>query len=173
MTTAAYIALGSNVGVRETHIRDAMGRLIRVGRVLAVSELFETDAVGEVAQCAFINAAAAIETDLSPRDLLNGLLDIEREGGRDRSQSQRWGPRTIDLDLLLYGEEVIDEPGLTVPHPRMHERLFVLEPLDQIGAEVVHPVLGVTVRSLLTALRQNASGRAAGNSPTYDGPRSR
>ena len=95
--------------------------------IVAVSELRETDPVGVVDQPPFLNGAAALETELSPRELLDVLLAVERELGRERRE--RWGPRTIDLDLLLYGDESIDEPGLTVPHPRLHERRFALEPL--------------------------------------------
>jgi nicotinamide-nucleotide amidase len=173
MTTDAYIALGSNIGAREAHVREALERLGRLGRVVATSDLIETQPVGEIPQGAYLNAAARLATSLQPRDLLNAMLEIEREGGRDRTSSTRWGPRTIDLDLLLYGDWIIDEPGLTVPHPRLHERLFVLQPLAQIAAEVLHPILGSTIGDLLAELRRTAAGRAASGSPTYDEPRSR
>ena len=135
--TRAYVGLGANLGDREATIRAALAEL---PGLVAVSELRETDPVGVVDQPAFLNGAAALETELSARELLDALLAIERELGRERRE--RWGPRTIDLDLLLYGEERIDEPGLTVPHPRLHERRFALEPLADLDPELVIPGRG-------------------------------
>lgn len=135
--TRAYVGLGANLGDREATIRAALAEL---PGLVAVSELRETDPVGVVDQPAFLNGAAALDTELSPRELLDALLSIERELGRERRE--RWGPRTIDLDLLLYGEERIDEPGLTVPHPRLHERRFALEPLADLDPELVIPGRG-------------------------------
>jgi 2-amino-4-hydroxy-6-hydroxymethyldihydropteridine diphosphokinase len=109
--------------------------------VLAVSTFRETDPVGVVDQPRFLNGAVAVETELSPRGLLDVLLRIERDLGRVRDGT-RWGPRTIDLDLLVYGEEVVDEPGLRVPHPRLHERRFALEPLAELDPELVVPRAG-------------------------------
>jgi 2-amino-4-hydroxy-6-hydroxymethyldihydropteridine diphosphokinase len=136
--TVAYIGLGSNLGDREETLRDALARLAELGEV-RVSCFHETDPVGVTDQPKFVNAVAELSTQLAPRDLLDALLAIERELGRDRSREQRWGPRTLDLDLLLYGGEMIDEPGLTVPHPRLADRRFVLEPLHELVPGLVLP----------------------------------
>ena len=144
--TIAYVGLGSNVGDREATIRAAIAAL---PGVVAVSELRETDPVGVTEQPVFLNGAFALETELSARELLRSLLAVERELGRERRE--RWGPRTIDLDLLLYGGETLDEPGLTVPHPRLHERRFVLEPLAEIAPRLVIPGRG-RVEDLLAEL---------------------
>jgi 2-amino-4-hydroxy-6-hydroxymethyldihydropteridine diphosphokinase len=145
----AYVGLGSNLGDREATIRRAVELLgARPGiEVLAVSTLRETDPVGYEDQPRFLNGAAALEVDLPARGLLDELLAAERELGRDRSREQRWGPRTIDLDLLLYGHETVDEPGLTVPHPRLAERQFVLEPLCELDPDLTLPD-GRAVREL-------------------------
>lgn len=144
----AYVALGSNLGDREATLRGAAERLGAVEgvRVVGVSELRETDPVGMVEQPRFLNGAVALDTDLSPRDLLDVLLGIERELGRVRDGA-RWGPRTLDLDLLVYDDVVVDEPGLRVPHPRLHERRFVLEPLADLD-----PLLEVPGRGTVSAL---------------------
>jgi 2-amino-4-hydroxy-6-hydroxymethyldihydropteridine diphosphokinase len=130
----AYVGLGSNLGEREATLREALARLGEIDgiAVVAISSFRETDPVGNVDQPRFVNAAAEIETSLGPRDLLESLLEVERSLGRDRTREERWGPRTIDLDLLLYGDETVDEPGLEVPHPRLAERAFVLEPLLEL-----------------------------------------
>ena len=145
--TAAYIGLGSNLGDREGTLRAALARLAELGRARA-SSFRETDPVGVTDQPRFLNAVVELSTDLPARDLLHALLAIERDQGRDRSREERWGPRRLDLDLLLYGEEVIDEPDLTVPHPRLAERLFVLEPLHELAPGLVLPD-GTPVRDLL------------------------
>lgn len=139
----AYIGLGSNLGEREEMIARALGLLGAEDgiRVLAVSTIRETDPVGIEDQPRFLNGAAEVETDLPPRELLERLLAIERELGRTR-EGPPGGPRTIDLDLLLYGDEVVDEPGLQVPHPRLAERRFALEPLHDLSPELTIPGAG-------------------------------
>jgi 2-amino-4-hydroxy-6-hydroxymethyldihydropteridine diphosphokinase len=121
------IGIGSNLGDRARHIADAVGALAGTGALVRVSSLYETAPVGGPKQGKYLNAVAVVDTDLSARTLLEDCLEIEREHGRERRE--RWGPRTLDLDILLYGDSVISEPDLTVPHPRMTERRFVLEPL--------------------------------------------
>ena len=137
----AFVGLGSNLGEREATLWKALEGLGATQgiEVLAVSSFRETDPVGVVDQPRFVNAAAALETSLSPRELLERLLDVERSLGRDRAVEERWGPRTLDLDLLLYGGESIDEPGLEVPHPRLAERAFVLEPLLELDPDLRLP----------------------------------
>jgi 2-amino-4-hydroxy-6-hydroxymethyldihydropteridine diphosphokinase len=144
--TRAYVGVGANLGDREATIRAALEAL---PGLVGVSKLRETDPVGVVDQPPFLNAAAVLETELAPRELLDTLLAVERELGRERRE--RWGPRTIDLDLLLYGDETIDEPGLTVPHPRLHERRFALEPLLDLDPELAIPGRG-RVANLLAGL---------------------
>jgi 2-amino-4-hydroxy-6-hydroxymethyldihydropteridine diphosphokinase len=138
-----YVGLGANLGDRAETLRTAMGQLGQEPgvEVVAVSTFRETDPVGLVDQPRFLNAAAAIETELPPRELLTRLLAIERRLGRSRD-GPRFGPRTIDLDLLVYGDLVVDEPGLTLPHPRLHERLFAVEPLVELDPALVVPGLG-------------------------------
>jgi 2-amino-4-hydroxy-6-hydroxymethyldihydropteridine diphosphokinase len=148
-----YVALGSNLGDREGTIRRALELLEADGQieVVAVSSLHETDPVGYLDQPRFLNGAAALRTQLAPRALLERLQDIERELGRDRS-GPRYGPRTIDLDLLFYGDETVDEPGLQIPHPRLAERRFVLEPLAELDGSLEVPGRG-SVQALLAALQ--------------------
>jgi 2-amino-4-hydroxy-6-hydroxymethyldihydropteridine diphosphokinase len=150
--TRAYVGLGSNLGDREAYVRAALGALgVEPGiEVVAVSTFRDTEPVGVVDQPRFLNAVAAIETTLSARPLLDRLLAIERRLGRTRTGA-RFGPRTIDLDLLVYGEERLDEPGLEVPHPRLHERRFALEPLAELDSQLVVPGHG-RVGELLAAL---------------------
>ena len=137
----AFVGLGSNLGEREATLWKALEGLGATEgiEVVAVSSFRETDPVGKVDQPRFVNAAAALETSLRPRELLERLLDVERSLGRDRAVEERWGPRTLDLDLLLYGGETIDEPGLEVPHPRLAERAFVLEPLLELDPDLRLP----------------------------------
>ena len=151
--TRAYIGLGSNLGDREALLRSALEQLASEHGIelVAVSSVRETDPVGFAEQPRFLNAAAAVETTLSPRELLERLLGIERRLGRVR-EGPRFGPRTVDLDLLLYGGETVDEPGLTVPHPRLAERAFALEPLVELDPELVVPGAG-PVRALLRGLQ--------------------
>lgn len=143
----AYVGLGSNLGDRERTIRRAV-ELLGAKRI---STLRETDPVGIVDQPRFLNGVAEVETDLTPRELLERLLAIERELGRTR-EGPRGGPRTIDLDLLLYDDVALAEPGLTVPHPRLHERMFVLEPLAELAPDRLVPGRG-QVHALVTRLR--------------------
>ncbi|MDQ3995003.1 MAG: 2-amino-4-hydroxy-6-hydroxymethyldihydropteridine diphosphokinase [Actinomycetota bacterium] len=145
----AYIGLGSNLGDRGAYLERAVDLLRADERidVLAVSSFRETEPVGLREQPRFLNGAATVETDLSARELLDRLLAVERELGRERT-GPRFGPRTIDLDLLLYGRETIDEPGLTVPHPRLQERAFVLEPLIELEPSLALPD-GQRLRDLL------------------------
>jgi len=139
----AYIGLGANLGDRAGTLRAAVAALDALDgiEVVAVSAFRETDPVGYLDQPRFLNGAAAVETVLAPRELLDGLLAVERSLGRTR-EGPRLGPRTIDLDLLLYGDESFDEPGLTVPHPRLHERAFALEPLGELDPGLVIPGKG-------------------------------
>jgi 2-amino-4-hydroxy-6-hydroxymethyldihydropteridine diphosphokinase len=140
----AYVGLGSNLGDREQTLVAAVDALrAEEGvEVEAVSRLVETDPVGFLDQPRFLNGVAALETTLSPRALLELLLDVERRFGRSREGVPANGPRTLDLDLVLYGGEEIDEPGLRVPHPRLHERAFVLEPLAELDPGLEIPGLG-------------------------------
>jgi 2-amino-4-hydroxy-6-hydroxymethyldihydropteridine diphosphokinase len=155
----AYVGLGANLGDREDTIRRAVALVDELGGVLVVgvSSLRETEPWGPVEQPRYLNGAVAVETDLPPRELLDALLDVERGLGRARDDEERWGPRTIDLDLLLYGDLVLDEPGLDVPHPRLHERRFALEPLAELAPDALLPGRG-TVAELLRALDTPAQG---------------
>ncbi|MHC4220199.1 MAG: 2-amino-4-hydroxy-6-hydroxymethyldihydropteridine diphosphokinase [Planctomycetota bacterium] len=150
MTVVAYIALGSNLGDRRRLLESALDHLRGIAGVelVSASDLIETMPQGPAGQRPYLNGAAALRTGLAPRELLDAMLTIETAHGRDRDRERRWGPRSLDLDLLLYGDLVIDEPDLTVPHPRLHERWFVLEPLARIAPDALHPVLGVTVERL-------------------------
>jgi 2-amino-4-hydroxy-6-hydroxymethyldihydropteridine diphosphokinase len=149
----AFVGLGSNLGDREATIRSALAELGATPgiEVRAVSQLRETDPVGYVDQPRFLNGAAELETTLEPRELLAVLLGIERRFGRDRAAGPRFGPRTLDLDLLLYDDLVLAEPGLELPHPRLHERLFVLEPLAELDPDLDLPRWGA-VETLISEL---------------------
>ena len=145
----AYVGLGSNLGDREGYLARAIEALRGEPgvEVSEVSTVRETDPVGFLDQPRFLNAVAGVETDLEPRALLERLLAVERALGRERG-GVRFGPRTIDLDLLLYGSEVVDEPWLEIPHPRLHERRFVLEPLVELNPSLVIPGRGPVVTLL-------------------------
>jgi 2-amino-4-hydroxy-6-hydroxymethyldihydropteridine diphosphokinase len=152
--TRAFIGLGSNLGDREAWIRQAVAALgsLPGTEVRGVSRLRETEPVGMTDQPRFLNGAVEVETSLGARELLEALLEIERSLGRDRSGVPQGGPRTVDLDLLLYGEAVIREHGLEVPHPRLPERRFVLEPLADLDPGLEVPANG-GVQALLAELR--------------------
>jgi 2-amino-4-hydroxy-6-hydroxymethyldihydropteridine diphosphokinase len=151
--TRAYVGLGANLGERAAAIDSALDllRLTDGVEVVAVSSLRDTDPVGYVDQPRFLNGAAEVATTLTARELLDRLLAIERHLGRVRGEGPRFGPRTIDLDLLLYGDEQIDEPGLQIPHPRLHERRFALEPLAELDPALEIPGHG-PVQALLAGL---------------------
>jgi 2-amino-4-hydroxy-6-hydroxymethyldihydropteridine diphosphokinase len=147
----ACLSLGSNIGDREDNLRQAIARLHEVGEVHAVSGFYETEPVEvEGEQPWFLNCAVSVETSLKPEELLAGILTIEREMGRRRDQVR--APRTIDIDILLFGDLVVDLPHLTIPHPGLSRRRFVLEPLAEIAPDTRHPVSRLTVRELLETL---------------------
>jgi 2-amino-4-hydroxy-6-hydroxymethyldihydropteridine diphosphokinase len=153
----AFIGIGSNLGDPADRCRDAFRRLGAVPgiRLLRSSSLYRTEPVGPRDQPWFINAVAEIRTGLRPQGLFAALKGIEREMGR--IEGPRWGPRVMDLDLLLYGQEVVAEAGLIIPHPEMHRRRFVLEPLCELASYVVHPAFGVSASGLLDRLRDPAA----------------
>ena len=149
MHKTVYLSLGSNLGEREHHLQAAIERLRDLGEVTAVSSVYETEPVDLAAQPWFLNCAVQLETELMPKQLLARLQEIERDMGRRRTQKK--GPRTLDIDILLFGHSVIDTPALVVPHPALHERRFVLEPLAEIAPETRHPVFKRTLRELCDA----------------------
>ena len=157
MAETAYLSLGSNLEDRSANLRAAMAQLDAAGRLLAVSALYETQPVDVPDQPWFLNCVAAIETDMTPRELLNLALRIEGETGRLRMREK--GPRKIDIDVVLFGDRIVDEPDLKIPHPAMHQRRFVLEPLVEIAPEARHPELGKTARELLAALGEGQTVR--------------
>jgi 2-amino-4-hydroxy-6-hydroxymethyldihydropteridine diphosphokinase len=169
-STRVFIALGSNVGDSGLTLMQALKALDEAAGVSVrrISQFLRTEPVGGPPdQPPYLNGVADLEVELSPHQLLALLQDIERSLGRDRAREVRWGPRTCDLDILLAGDAVIDSPELTVPHPRMHERLFVLEPLASIAANAVHPGLGKTVGELLAAAKE--AGKAVGPEQEHGG----
>jgi 2-amino-4-hydroxy-6-hydroxymethyldihydropteridine diphosphokinase len=154
MKKTVYLGLGSNLGDRAANLAAAVEKLRALGDVTVVSEFYETEPIEVADQPWFLNAALALETELMPRQLMGRILALEQAMGRKRMQPK--GPRLIDIDVLLFGSSVIETPQLTVPHPRMHERRFVLEPLAAIAPDARHPIFKRTVRELRDALPKDA-----------------
>ena len=156
----ASVALGSNLGDRRAYLRAGLRGLAATPRtsLLSLSRVYETEPMGPADQGPYLNAAVRLATELSPHELLERLLEIERSQGRERSE-ERWGARTLDLDLLLFGDRRIDDAVLSVPHPGLAERLFVLAPLCDIAPEECHPGLGKTFAELAGALWENTGVR--------------
>ena len=159
MNSAVYLSLGSNIGDRAENLNAAIDRLRAVGEIVQVSSFYETEPVEFAAQAWFLNCVIALDTEKTPQELLASILDIEQQMGRRRAQKK--GPRVIDIDILLFGNLIVDEPGLTIPHPAMHERRFVLEPLAEIAPDVRHPVLDRTILELRDALPPGQTVKAS------------
>jgi 2-amino-4-hydroxy-6-hydroxymethyldihydropteridine diphosphokinase len=166
----AYIALGSNLDDPARQLRAAAAALSALGEIAAASSLYETEPVGFRDQPAFLNAVLLLRTDLPPQALMRALLRIEQAQGRQRRQKD--GPRTLDLDILFYGGAVIDEPGLRIPHPRLHERRFVLAPLAEIAPDLLHPTLNKPIRQLAGKLEDPAAVTRLETSANFFAPES-
>jgi 2-amino-4-hydroxy-6-hydroxymethyldihydropteridine diphosphokinase len=162
MTERVYLSLGSNVGDRAAHLKAAITRLGKLGRVAAVSSFYETEPVEVNDQSWFLNCVLALDTEEAPQTLLRSVLDIEREMGRQRTKAK--GPRNIDIDILLFGEAIVNDKGLTIPHPAMEQRRFVLEPLSEIAPNARHPGSGKTAAELRDALGPGPVVRRVGKS---------
>jgi 2-amino-4-hydroxy-6-hydroxymethyldihydropteridine diphosphokinase len=160
MHKLAYLSLGSNLGDRAANLRQAIERLGTLGKVEAVSSFYETEPVDLAAQPWFLNCAVKFNTEKMPRQLLSSVLALEQAMGRRRQQKK--GPRSIDIDILLFGTSIVETQGLVIPHPRLHERRFVLEPLAEIAADVRHPVFKRTVRELRDRLPSGQAVRKVG-----------
>jgi 2-amino-4-hydroxy-6-hydroxymethyldihydropteridine diphosphokinase len=150
MHKLVYLSLGSNIGDRGANLNAALTRLETLGQLVAVSSFYETEPVELTDQPWFLNCAVKLDTEKMPKQLLGAILDLEREMGRQRRQKK--GPRTIDVDILLFGTSIVETQGLTIPHPALHQRRFVLEPLAEIAPELRHPVFKRTIRELRDAL---------------------
>ena len=150
MHKMVYLSLGSNLGDRSGNLQGALARLEALGKVVAVSSFYETEPVDLLAQPWFLNCAVKLDTEKMPKQLLGNILELEQEMGRRRNLQK--GPRTIDVDILLFGTSIVETLGLTIPHPALHQRRFVLEPLAEIAPEVRHPVFKRTIRELRDAL---------------------
>jgi 2-amino-4-hydroxy-6-hydroxymethyldihydropteridine diphosphokinase len=150
MPPSAYLSLGSNIGNRDANLREAIRRLEAVGSITAISSFYETEPVEFTAQDWFMNCVVLLETEQTPLDLLQSILNIEQSMGRRRIQNK--GPRNIDIDILLFDDLVVNTAELTIPHPAMHQRRFVLAPLAEIAPNVQHPVLLKTAQELLDGL---------------------
>ena len=156
--THIFIGLGSNLGNREENLAVARERLQDEGhlKIVCCSPLVESEPWGPIVQGWYLNQVCEIESDLSPRVLMQWLLEVERLGGRDRTKEIRWGPRIIDLDLLAYGEEVYEDEVVQLPHPRLHLRRFVLQPWAMMASDWQHPTLGLSVRQMLAQVEDEA-----------------
>ncbi len=150
MRKLIYLSLGSNIGDRAANLREAISRLASLGQVVSTSSFYETEPVDVSGHPWYLNCVLALETEKMPRQLIKALLTIEQDMGRLRSREK--APRRIDIDILLFGNSVMDTQDLTVPHPEMHKRRFVLEPLAEIAPEVRHPVFNTTAREMLDRL---------------------
>ena len=166
--TIVYLGLGSNVGDRKRHLTGALERLAPQLQIEAISSLYETDPVGPQDQQDFYNAVCRASTRLTPNELLEHVKQIERDIGR--LERERWGPREIDIDILLYGDQVVESPELHIPHPEMNDRAFVLVPLAELAADVHHPDGGRTVAEL--AADVDAGGVRLIEEPGWEKPRS-
>ena len=156
-----YLSLGSNLGDRSLNLHQAIEKLGELGKVAAVSSFYDTEPIELTAQPWFLNCVAKLDTEKMPRQLMAAILAIEQEMGRQRKQQK--GPRTIDIDILLFGSSIIDIPSITVPHPKLHQRRFVLEPLAEIAPEVRHPILKRTVREMRDALPAGQTVKRVGS----------
>lgn len=163
MHKTVYLSVGSNLGDRTANLATAVERLKNLGDVKTVSSLYETEPVDFAAQPWFVNCAVALDTELMPRQFLARLQSIEQAMGRRRTHSK--GPRLIDLDILLFGNTIVDLPDLIIPHPEMHERRFVLEPLAEIAADVRHPIFKRTMRQLRDDLPPGQAVRRMSHKP--------
>ncbi len=155
-----FVAMGSNLGDRRGHLKSAVSRFFQHSMIwnLALSSVYETEPLGEGSQGLYFNAVMRLDTVLSPRELLELCLDEEKQRGRQRSE-EHYAARSLDLDLLLYGSEIIAEEDLIVPHPRMLERAFVLEPLAELAPQLLHPLTGTSIGELAAAVHDSARVR--------------
>jgi 2-amino-4-hydroxy-6-hydroxymethyldihydropteridine diphosphokinase len=157
----AYLSLGSNIGDRAGNLHTSIDRLRDFGELVAISSFYETEPVEFTAQAWFLNCAVTFSTVKTPQEILAGILDIERQLGRQRGQEK--GPRVIDIDIVLFDDLIVEDPGLKIPHPAMHERRFVLEPLTEIAPDAYHPVFKRTIRDLRDALKPGQEVRRIGH----------